>query len=1343
MFTPSKPASLAAPGFSVSSESILDRSHSRSPMSAFQTQVDEMVGGFVEQATEWKSLAAMMAGGAAYRCGKIAFLGAASKLPLALKNPLLMQAGSAFLGLATEVTVFEATNRSLHTFFSDGVSHNSWKWSGKGGLKEGWLSSFINFGILKGFGKLSEGQNVLLQHASQDLAMVMGHHVLFGIGWGEKQEGSLSEQLLHAEATNLQLGAGMSLAHEATGGRLTAWERSLDFNIRSQESGLFAGEKARRPLFSHPLLFPMWMMMSADGAGGGIPKRVEFSARETGLKRQSDPEEVRTQVWEVRQAAKELSFHSQDISPEKVREFAAARSLEEEPFEVQRHHFEGLLLERYFDRVHAVMLDWIRLARTDSAYHLAEVLDAVLTLPHYNNRLFYKRSLAEIYEENSEGRGSVRDRLHQLLGCGKGGKITALTGEEISRLYERVRQEYEEPGKWEVFLESLGDMDSIESLREWLGTRRSLPAPEIFHGDGPADIFHPQVLRGKLQAASGSSLLARSGLEALEGLLKDPARAQGKPDWLSQFHLLCEIIEKEAQKDEPATGEKAPEARRRRLFEDLSLLLSDGLDTKKLQSDYEYSLFPDGGVEPAGFGVFLSYIVEAQLAQLPEFQRQVALRRLLQEKDHADEEVKQFILETAHHFLRQGEEMPWRDGDFTWIQSQVQDPSKEVALKAMKSVGQVAHRHPEAITRDVVKNLMETGLNHPDHERVVSAAEALGEIGFFASKRLPVDAVRLLGRKVFSPAPLPKGVDSLPLFHAFAKLILSPKKILSDRALKVLREQARRDDEDHQVDSFLKFLSRSKPDHLDKGRHSGLVLKALARLTPIYPERVSPEVFDFAHEILMDRAGRAADPSKALPAAKILGVRAREERGSSSLNSVWSQLGLLEIRFADQGNGVSTVPWFMEGYLHKPPKRAEPISIGGVAYRRRSVSLDRFLSSFRVQGPPRQMGRSFIYPLAGENQMLVIKYAKGEQRGVDLLREAQWLQRIHEEGLLFGNDLPVPVKGPSGEVELLSLDGKPAIALRAPRDYYNYLDDPLIPEGQFFTGLKKALRGIFGLAKRGVYHAAPVSLFHNVEPGAATRATGDRGKYVIAPDVVFDFIARSGMGRLNDWPGALRYGNFSTTGWRDAEELASLSELMKPKDERMPELRGLQGKPNAEALYDANVLGNTLLAATLYVGNRMAQEAKTYQGADPYWKNDAWLKKYANALRELYAAGFAVRHDLREKEALKILSGRADWLRLARQLAFFMTPAYVPFVQPGQNTREFPKEIYGDVLLGKKMGPYREGTFDAERGFIGPDGNPEALSLGPVNGQFPIREFEKAFWAVFLDPPTADLKKTE
>jgi hypothetical protein len=155
-----------------------------SDLNTTQIQADQWVTGFLDQATEWKSLAAMVAGGVAYRMGRISFLSAASRLsPSVQKIPLLLNAGSSFFGLGVEVTAFEATHRSLLSLTHEGKQNpNLWQWNGKGGFKEGWLHSLVTFGTLKGFGKFAEGQNLILQHGAQDFGMVLGHQLVFKAG---------------------------------------------------------------------------------------------------------------------------------------------------------------------------------------------------------------------------------------------------------------------------------------------------------------------------------------------------------------------------------------------------------------------------------------------------------------------------------------------------------------------------------------------------------------------------------------------------------------------------------------------------------------------------------------------------------------------------------------------------------------------------------------------------------------------------------------------------------------------------------------------------------------------------------------------------------------------------------------------------------------------------------------------------------------------------------------------------------------------------------------------------------------------------------------------------------
>jgi len=207
--------------------------------------VDGLVGGFVRQATDWKSLAAVTVGGMAYRAGRMGAMG--------LGSGNFTRAASVGLGLTAEVSAFELTHRGLSTVFRRGgpmwppaigsesghphggaptnnFERNLWRWSGPGGLRQGFLQSLVTFGALKGAGSLAQGENVFVQHLLQDTAMVAGHQASWALGLAERPRGSLAEQFLRAEATNLQIGAGMTLAHRFAPG-VTALERGLDLSM--------------------------------------------------------------------------------------------------------------------------------------------------------------------------------------------------------------------------------------------------------------------------------------------------------------------------------------------------------------------------------------------------------------------------------------------------------------------------------------------------------------------------------------------------------------------------------------------------------------------------------------------------------------------------------------------------------------------------------------------------------------------------------------------------------------------------------------------------------------------------------------------------------------------------------------------------------------------------------------------------------------------------------------------------------------------------------------------------------------------------------------------------------
>ena len=358
--------------------------------SPLQSQVDALVGGFVHQATDWRSLAAMTAGGVAYRTAKIGVM--------SLGGGQAVHALSVGMGLTAEVSAFELTNRWLSTIFRRGgpvwppalgsnrwhphggaptndIEPNLWKWSGSGGLSEGFIRSLITFGTLKGAGHLARGENLLVQHLFQDTAMVTGHQAAGILGLAPRPTNSLAEQFLHAEATTLQLGVGMTLAHRFAPGIHTL-ERGLDLSLRSMDVGArsprpqlsFGTGEETSPLqngyqpalaeagrpprsavrFTDPLVDSQWALMSStDGKGGGEGRRPFWLSLVLG------PSEARPTP---------LLPRPNHDSPSELESLRLIRSLDEAVVEEMVKDSHDSALERQ-ERLHSVLT---LIARTPS-----------------------------------------------------------------------------------------------------------------------------------------------------------------------------------------------------------------------------------------------------------------------------------------------------------------------------------------------------------------------------------------------------------------------------------------------------------------------------------------------------------------------------------------------------------------------------------------------------------------------------------------------------------------------------------------------------------------------------------------------------------------------------------------------------------------------------------------------------------------------------------------------------------------------------------------------------------------------------------------------------------------
>jgi hypothetical protein len=254
-------------GTSLDSSNLLNRgapSPASSTLSPTQIQVDQLIGDFSRQASDWKTLSAMLAGGLAYQWARV---GAMSSSVRAGFEPL-RKTLSIGLGLGTEVTAFEMTNRSLASLTGESsLNRNLWRWEGQDGIRHGLVNSLITFGSLKGAGRLAQGENIIVQHMLQDTGMVLAHNISGHWGLTPRPTGTLSEQFFHAEATNLQLGAGMALGHALSGEKLLSIEKALALQIQSKEILPF-------PLLQRRDFEPVFAMVG-DKISGQIPSSTE------------------------------------------------------------------------------------------------------------------------------------------------------------------------------------------------------------------------------------------------------------------------------------------------------------------------------------------------------------------------------------------------------------------------------------------------------------------------------------------------------------------------------------------------------------------------------------------------------------------------------------------------------------------------------------------------------------------------------------------------------------------------------------------------------------------------------------------------------------------------------------------------------------------------------------------------------------------------------------------------------------------------------------------------------------------------------------------------------------
>ena len=502
-------------------------------------------------------------------------------------------------------------------------------------------------------------------------------------------------------------------------------------------------------------------------------------------------------------------------------------------------------------------------------------------------------------------------------------------------------------------------------------------------------------------------------------------------------------------------------------------------------------------------------------------------------------------------------------------------------------------------------------------------------------------------------------------------------------------------------------------------------------LLPIAPAQV-PSIRDLLSGFLS-----GSDEELSNAAAKglgALGIRFPEQIAPELLARTSFLRG---IRFQDGGDSPQSSSLVLEGALTAaPPFKPIPFQMGKTPKTPEPKSIPSLSDLLTQNGlssplqPHSWHGRTLVSQ-DKNGSLLALKFQKEGEDPSLLSRELQLLEALRrlKKSLGLRSDYPEPVtlvRLPRDQLPLLNQAGPhskepiqlafdrqgqvTALVYRPSPDYLTYLNDSTLREANFQSASNNALHDLGVLARHGLFHTALIDLFHNLEQ----RGREDRGVYLWMVDLVRPMVTRSGAGRLHGWLQAVSFPNPRASGLADLADLMSLQELLTQTEKLAPQLNGLlRYGEKAPNFFLASYLGDYLLAYSLILGSRLRERGELN------WNNDEAITRTANQLQA--AASHLWEGFTGQPPDRQWLEETVDWKRLARQMHFFMSAAYVSHFAPEKGDhRAVPDGIYDPRTL-IRFGHYRQDTWDPKKGFIGHHGD-LALALGPVNGPNPIQE---------------------
>ncbi len=213
------------------SYSLLRRpAYSNAQLSNAQLQLDSAMHSFSQHASDPIALASLTFGSFAYKTAQFSFLSGANILGVSKFIPrFLVNPSVKLAALGVEITSFRSANHFLGSLAGHPTLQDVFD-------KKGFLGTTVDFLALKTVGHLGAGQNFFLTHFAQANAMALGHEASAALELTEHQKGSYIERLIHAELTNLALGAGMGLMSAVTGARIYHLEKGMELRGAAHHS---------------------------------------------------------------------------------------------------------------------------------------------------------------------------------------------------------------------------------------------------------------------------------------------------------------------------------------------------------------------------------------------------------------------------------------------------------------------------------------------------------------------------------------------------------------------------------------------------------------------------------------------------------------------------------------------------------------------------------------------------------------------------------------------------------------------------------------------------------------------------------------------------------------------------------------------------------------------------------------------------------------------------------------------------------------------------------------------------------------------------------------------------